>query len=83
MFDKNIHMAKPLSVVIKKSNKSEKKLMAIFKMDNGRTKTGTTPHQQELFRDGYCGICRLVRHLLLLLKGNLNCKSNFNLFEYK
>tara|TARA_R110000803_G_scaffold115833_2_gene184445 strand:- start:333 stop:632 length:300 start_codon:yes stop_codon:yes gene_type:complete len=32
-------MAKPISVVIKKSNKPEKKMMAIFKMDNGRTKT--------------------------------------------
>tara|TARA_R110000803_G_scaffold20274_1_gene52412 strand:+ start:100 stop:420 length:321 start_codon:yes stop_codon:yes gene_type:complete len=39
MFDLNKHMAKPISVVIKKSNKPEKKLMAIFQMDNGRSKT--------------------------------------------
>ena len=39
MFDKNINMAKPVSVVIKSSNKSGKKMMAIFTMDNGRTKT--------------------------------------------
>ena len=39
MFDKNIHMAKPLSVVIKKSDKAGKKMMATFKMDNGRSKT--------------------------------------------
>jgi hypothetical protein len=32
-------MSKPVSVVIKKSDKSEKKLMAIFKMSNGRTNT--------------------------------------------
>ena len=31
--------SKPVSVVIKKSNKPEKKLMAIFTLDNGRTKT--------------------------------------------
>lgn len=32
-------MSKPEKVVIKKSNKEGKKLMAIFSMDNGRTKT--------------------------------------------
>ena len=32
-------MAKPIKVVIKKSTKPEKKLMAIFSLDNGRTKT--------------------------------------------
>ena len=32
-------MAKPIKVVIKKSTKPEKKLMAIFTMDNGRTRT--------------------------------------------
>ena len=32
-------MAKPIKVVIKKSTKPEKKLMAIFTMDNGREKT--------------------------------------------
>jgi hypothetical protein len=32
-------MSKPVSVVIKKSDKSEKKLMAVFTMSNGRTKT--------------------------------------------
>lgn len=32
-------MAKPIKVVIKKSTKDGKKLMAIFSMDNGRTKT--------------------------------------------
>ena len=32
-------MAKPVSVKIKKSTKPEKKLMAIFQLDNGRTKT--------------------------------------------
>lgn len=32
-------MAKPEKVVIKKSNKPEKKLMAVFTMSNGRTKT--------------------------------------------
>ena len=32
-------MSKPKKVVIKKSNKSEKKMMAIFTMDNGRTRT--------------------------------------------
>ena len=32
-------MAKPIKVVIKTSNKPEKKLMAIFTLDNGRTKT--------------------------------------------
>ena len=31
--------SKPLSVVIKKSTKPEKKLMAIFKLENGKTKT--------------------------------------------
>jgi hypothetical protein len=30
---------KPIKVVIKKSTKSEKKLMAVFTMDNGRKKT--------------------------------------------
>ena len=30
---------KPISVVIKKSTKPEKKLMAVFSLDNGRTKT--------------------------------------------
>ena len=32
-------MAKPIKVVIKTSTKPEKKLMAIFTLDNGRTKT--------------------------------------------
>jgi len=32
-------MSKPQKVVIKKSNKEGKKLMAIFTMDNGRTRT--------------------------------------------
>ena len=32
-------MSKPVSVVIKKSSKGEKKLMAIFTMTNGRTRT--------------------------------------------
>jgi len=32
-------MAKPIKVIIKKSTKPEKKLMAIFTMDNGRTRT--------------------------------------------
>ena len=32
-------MAKPIKVVIKKSSKPEKKLMAVFSLDNGRTKT--------------------------------------------
>ena len=32
-------MSKPISVVIKKSNKEGKKLMAIFKLENGRTRT--------------------------------------------
>ena len=32
-------MSKPVSVVIKKSSKPEKKLMAIFSMDNGKKKT--------------------------------------------
>tara|TARA_R110002012_G_scaffold64958_1_gene170524 strand:+ start:82 stop:381 length:300 start_codon:yes stop_codon:yes gene_type:complete len=32
-------MAKPIKVVIKKSSKPEKKLMAIFSLDNGRTRT--------------------------------------------
>ena len=32
-------MSKPIKVVIKKSNKPEKKLMAVFTMDNGRTRT--------------------------------------------
>ena len=32
-------MAKPIKVKIKKSNKEGKKLMAIFTMDNGRTRT--------------------------------------------
>jgi len=32
-------MAKPIKVKIKKSTKPEKKLMAIFTMDNGRTRT--------------------------------------------
>ena len=32
-------MAKPIKVIIKKSNKEGKKLMAIFTMDNGRTRT--------------------------------------------
>ena len=31
-------MSKPISVVIKKSTKPEKKLMAVFKMDTGRTR---------------------------------------------
>lgn len=31
--------SKPVSVVIKKSTKPEKKLMAIFKLENGKTKT--------------------------------------------
>jgi len=32
-------VSKPEKVVIKKSNKPEKKLMAVFTMSNGRTKT--------------------------------------------
>jgi len=32
-------MVKPIKVIIKKSTKPEKKLMAIFTMDNGRTRT--------------------------------------------
>jgi len=32
-------MSKPQKVVIKKSNKEGKKLMAIFTLENGRTKT--------------------------------------------
>jgi hypothetical protein len=32
-------MSKPISVVIKKSTKPEKKLMAVFSLDNGRTRT--------------------------------------------
>ena len=32
-------MSKPISVVIKKSDKEGKKLMAIFKLENGRTRT--------------------------------------------
>ena len=32
-------MSKPLSVVIKKSTKEGKKLMAIFKLENGKKKT--------------------------------------------
>jgi len=32
-------MSKPVSVKISKSNKEGKKLMAVFTMDNGRTKT--------------------------------------------
>ena len=32
-------MARPIKVVIKKSSKPEKKLMAVFSLDNGRTKT--------------------------------------------
>ena len=32
-------MAKPEKVIIKKSTKPEKKLMAVFSLDNGRTKT--------------------------------------------
>tara|TARA_R110000764_G_scaffold98671_1_gene183014 strand:- start:6 stop:305 length:300 start_codon:yes stop_codon:yes gene_type:complete len=32
-------MAKPIKVVVKKSTKPEKKLMAVFTLDNGRTKT--------------------------------------------
>jgi len=32
-------MAKPIKVVIKKSSKPEKKLMAVFSLDNGRTRT--------------------------------------------
>ena len=32
-------MAKAMNVVIKKSTKPEKKLMAVFTMDNGRKKT--------------------------------------------
>tara|TARA_S200002703_G_C3724958_1_gene222730 strand:+ start:274 stop:573 length:300 start_codon:yes stop_codon:yes gene_type:complete len=32
-------MAKPVSVKITKSTKSGKKLMAVFQLDNGRTKT--------------------------------------------
>lgn len=32
-------MSKPVSVKISKSNKDGKKLMAVFTMDNGRTKT--------------------------------------------
>ena len=31
--------SKPISVVIKKSNKPEKKIMAIFTLENGRTRT--------------------------------------------
>jgi hypothetical protein len=31
--------SKPVSVVIKKSNKPEKKIMAIFTLENGRTRT--------------------------------------------
>ena len=32
-------MSKPVSVVIKKSTKEGKKLMAVFSLDNGRTRT--------------------------------------------
>ncbi len=32
-------MAKPIKVMIKKSTKPEKKLEAVFSLDNGRTKT--------------------------------------------
>tara|TARA_R110000796_G_scaffold162719_1_gene279683 strand:- start:1786 stop:2088 length:303 start_codon:yes stop_codon:yes gene_type:complete len=32
-------MSKPVSVVIKTSTKPEKKLMAVFSLDNGRTRT--------------------------------------------
>ena len=32
-------MAKPIKVMVKKSTKPEKKLMAVFTLDNGRTKT--------------------------------------------
>jgi len=32
-------MARPIKVIVKKSTKPEKKLMAIFTLDNGRTKT--------------------------------------------
>ena len=32
-------MARPIKVVVKKSSKPEKKLMAVFTLDNGRTKT--------------------------------------------
>ena len=32
-------MVKPIKVVIKNSTKSEKKMMAVFTMDNGRKKT--------------------------------------------
>ena len=32
-------MSKPVKVVIKKSSKPEKKLMAVFTLDNGRTRT--------------------------------------------
>lgn len=32
-------MSKPVSVVVKKSSKPEKKLMAIFTLDSGRKKT--------------------------------------------
>ena len=32
-------MSKPISVKISKSTKPEKKLMAVFQMDNGRTRT--------------------------------------------
>jgi len=32
-------MARPIKVVVKKSTKPEKKLMAVFTLDNGRTKT--------------------------------------------
>ena len=32
-------MVKPIKVVIKKSTKPEKKLMAVFSLDNGRTRT--------------------------------------------
>ena len=31
--------SKPIKVVVKKSTKPEKKLMAVFTLDNGRTKT--------------------------------------------
>jgi len=32
-------MSKPVSVVIKKSSKPEKKLMAVFTLENGKTRT--------------------------------------------
>ena len=32
-------MSKPVSVVIKKSTKPEKKMMAIFTLENGKTRT--------------------------------------------